>query len=161
MKRSSVRAFGIALFLAGGSYASIQQFNIDVGIFTTENNSEIKLEKDLKLANEKIAELETQLKSSELKQKSSTTKNVNDDQENPKTSSTNEGRKTTTIQLYKNITPYIISEKLEDAGIIQNALELELFLAKDEYARSLQIGEYKLHSDMTLKEIADTITKSN
>ena len=163
MKRSSVRAFGIALFLTGGLYASIQQFNIDVGIFTTENNSEIKLEKDLKLANEKIAELETQLKeSSEFKQKSSTTENVKVDQESPKTSSTNEGRKTTTtIQLYKNITPYIISEKLEDAGIIQNALELELFLAKDEYARSLQIGEYKLHSDMTLKEIADTITKSN
>lgn len=62
MKRSSVRAFGIALFLTGGLYASIQQFNIDVGIFTTENNSEIKLEKDLKLANEKIAELETQIK---------------------------------------------------------------------------------------------------
>lgn len=99
--------------------------------------------------------------SSEFKQKSSTTENVKVDQESPKTSSTNEGRKTTTIQLYKNITPYIISEKLEDAGIIQNALELELFLAKDEYARSLQIGEYKLHSDMTLKEIADTITKSN
>ncbi|MED3762914.1 hypothetical protein [Ureibacillus terrenus] len=43
-------------------------------------------------------------------------------------------------------------------GIIQNAVEMELFLAQPEYARSIQIGQYEVNSSMSVDEIANLIT---
>lgn len=166
MKRSSVRAFGIALFLAGALYTTIDQFHINlasVGIKTPEqvNNKTIaSLKQQLQTANKKIESLQSQ---------TSSTKTSNSEQ--PSTSEkqvtkkmTDEQKKideqTYTLVIYRNMSIYTICQKLEEAGIIDNALELEMYLAKDQYLGKLQIGEYSLNTSMSLEEIANTITKT-
>lgn len=165
MKRSSVRAFGIALFLIGALYIAIDQFHINlesIGIKAnaTNSTSEKKLEKELKDAKEKIELLEKQLKESNTKTQSNNSGN-NSDLSQTSTSDKSEEAVTYTLEIYRNISTYNISEKLEDAGIIDNAREFELLLAKDEYARRLQIGTYNVNSNMTMEEIATMITKTN
>jgi len=46
-------------------------------------------------------------------------------------------------------------------GIIKNAVEMELFLAQPEYARSIQIGQYQVNSSMSIEEIANLITRKS
>lgn len=177
MKQSSIRAFGIALFLVGAFYAVTEQFDVNLeplGIKTTikasadEAKNITKLNNDLQTANKKIQSLEAQLSESanapainEPSETKTTDKQGDNKQTITESNKNTTKDKTYTLQIYRNITTATISQKLEEAGIIQNAIELELFLAKDEYARSIQIGEYQLNSKMTIKEIADTITKND
>ena len=51
-----------------------------------------------------------------------------------------------------------ISEELKQAGIIKDQAAFEVFLKDEEYSRSIQIGTYKLNSDMTFEAIANKIT---
>ena len=43
----------------------------------------------------------------------------------------------------------------------QFAVEMELFLAQPEYARSIQIGQYQVNSSMSIEEIANLITRKS
>ena len=63
-----------------------------------------------------------------------------------------------TILIYEGVTLYDVGKQAEDAGIIENGRELELYLSKPEYARSLQIGQFDLHSTMTLEQMAKILT---
>lgn len=171
MKRSSIRAFGIALFLVGAFYTAIDQFNIplsslgisDASIRDANANKEVKkLTVELKNANKTIASLQSKLKETNTKNTAANTEQsketTNETQSNSNTEPQAEA--TYTLEIYRNMTPYAIGEKLEDAGIIENAIEIEMFLARDEYRGRLQIGAFNLNASMTLKEIADTITKT-
>lgn len=164
MKRSSVRAFGIAIFLVGALYTLIDQFHINLDTIGIKNDSQpvdarklTELESQLKKANEKNASLEARLKKNKTVSNSDTQQTQTSDTTNTKSRS--DGDVTYTLEIYRNMSIYSISEKLEDAGIIDNALELELYLAKEQYVHNLQIGSFELHSNMTTKEIADMITK--
>jgi len=157
MKRSTFRGFGIACILSGGLMIGWDYF------FPAESTSD-----DIAKYEEKITQLESQLKEKEqqLKEMEHQTPS-NDAKEDNKTtqssaeeSSSNEQGDVTegVLYIYSGLTPYEISKKLKDMGIIQNAVEMELFLAQPEYARSIQKGQYKVNSSMTIEEIANLIT---
>ncbi|TQR18642.1 endolytic transglycosylase MltG [Psychrobacillus soli] len=52
-----------------------------------------------------------------------------------------------------------ISSFLEQAGIIQNKQDFEDYLVAQDLSGHIQIGQYELNSTMTMKQIAETITK--
>ena len=63
-----------------------------------------------------------------------------------------------TIYIYENMSLYSIGQQIEDEGIISNGRELELYLSKPEFARSIQKGAFDLSSDMTIEQIANILT---
>lgn len=159
MKRSTVRGFGLACLVIGILYTGMDRFS------HTESES-----KEIANYEEKIAQLKSQLKVAkqqlqELENQSSS--NSTETQDEPEVN--NEPSETTTstqqenvvegiLYIYSGLTPYEVSKKLEDMGIIKNAVEMELFLAQPEYARSIQKGQFKVNSTMTIEEIANLIT---
>lgn len=62
------------------------------------------------------------------------------------------------ININKGMTSKDVGKKLEKAEIIQDANELNNYLAKKDWQESIQIGDYELTSNMDLPEIAKIIT---
>lgn len=172
MKRSSVRAFGIACFLIGALLTVSDMFHIPLG-FNSDSNKNIKqyeekitnLELQLNEAEEKIKSLEHNNTQTEEKQ-AAPSENISErsneeSQINPSTAveeQQTEDIVTGTLYIYTGLTPAEVAQKIKDLGVINNSVEMELFLAQPEYARSLQTGQYKLNSSMTIEEIANMIT---
>ncbi|OZI13075.1 hypothetical protein CEW92_03270 [Bacillaceae bacterium SAS-127] len=63
-----------------------------------------------------------------------------------------------TLQITPGMASSDIGETLEKAGIIKSATEFNSFLTKNDYAKKIQVGEYKLYSSMTMKQIAIVLT---
>ncbi|MGM7635567.1 endolytic transglycosylase MltG [Bacillus sp. Hm123] len=63
-----------------------------------------------------------------------------------------------TLQITPGMASSDIGETLEKAGIIKSAEEFNSFLTDNDYARKIQVGEYKLYSSMTMKQIAVVLT---
>lgn len=162
MTTSSIRAFGIALFLVGALLALAERFDVNIGLATSTASSDkemIALQKKLDVANKEIASLKAQLPEKANNEPKSTDEGKNnsttDVEEQPKESG---DTKTMTLQIYSGITPYVVAQKLEEGDIISNSVEMELLLANPKYARSLQIGSYEVNSSMSNEEIAKLIT---
>lgn len=159
MNNSSIRAFGIALFLVGAMLALATRFDLQIGLPTKASSGEEnveELQKKLEQANNEIALLKEQVKQApkENTQKTDAPETkAKDNHESADAPAT-----TMTLQIYSGITPYIVAQKLEDGDIIPNSVEMELLLANPKYARSLQIGSYEVNSSMSLEEIAKLIT---
>ncbi len=164
--KKSIRAFGIGIFLTGAAIAGYEQFFPDQQTADTRT-----LEKQLKQYEQQIEELNKQLANQEApktksEKKQKPAENV-EEQSNASTQSTKDSKTPTestkdvlqaTIYVYENVSIYTIGQQAEDLGIVKNGRELELFLAKPEYARSIQKGAFDLRSDMTIEEIAKTLT---
>lgn len=148
--KSSMRAFGIGLFLAGASLALYDQFAPN-----SEKKDIKEYEQQIEEYETKIAKLEKQLEQPTNEQQKSPTASVSKDKE---IMSNTEDVLSATIYIYENVTLYSIGQQVEDEGIIANGRELELFLSKPEYARSIQKGAFDLRSDMTIEQIAKVIT---
>ncbi|AWE08017.1 hypothetical protein DCE79_11740 [Lysinibacillus sp. 2017] len=155
--KSSMRAFGIGLFLAGASLALYDQFAPN-----SEKKDIKEYEQQIEEYETKIAKLEKQLEQPTNEQQKSPTASVSKDKEIMSNTSTEkndtEDVLSATIYIYENVTLYSIGQQVEDEGIIANGRELELFLSKPEYARSIQKGAFDLRSDMTIEQIAKVIT---
>lgn len=54
-----------------------------------------------------------------------------------------------------------ISKQLEQAGLIESSTDFDHYLEENNVQHLIQIGQYKLHSDMDLKEISEVITKKS
>ncbi|MER2172351.1 MAG: hypothetical protein ABS938_17170, partial [Psychrobacillus psychrodurans] len=52
-----------------------------------------------------------------------------------------------------------ISAQLAEAGIILNKVDMDNYLSDQGLAERIQIGNYELNSSMSLKQIAETITR--
>ena len=104
----------------------------------------------------KIAELEKQL---EQAYKTNDEKASNVTEPSTDTKETKEDDVVSaTIYIYENMSLYSIGQQVENEGIISNGRELELYLSKPEYSRSIQKGAFDLRSDMTIKQIATILT---
>lgn len=158
MKRSTFRGFGIACILSGCLMIGWDYF------FPAESTSDemvkyeekiTQLESQLKEKEQQLKEMENQTSTNDSKEEGTTTQSAAEE-----TASPNEQGDVTEgiLYIYSGLTPYEISKKLKDMGIIQNAVEMELFLAQPEYARSIQKGQYKVNSSMSVEEIANLIT---
>lgn len=157
MNNSAIRAFGIALFLVGALIAFATRFDFSIGLPTkasTNGEQVMELQKKLAQANQEIASLKEQIKQvpKENTEKPNPSESINKSVDSPKNSAT------MTLQIYSGMAPYTVAKKLEDGGIIDNSVEMELLLANAKYARSLQIGSYEVNSSMSLEEIARLIT---
>jgi len=157
MNNSAIRAFGIALFLVGALIALATRFDFSIGLPTkasTNGEQVMELQKKLAQANQEIASLKEQIKQAP---KENTEKPKPSESINKSVDSSN-NTATMTLQIYSGMAPYTVAKKLEDGGIIDNSVEMELLLANAKYARSLQIGSYEVSSSMSLEEIARLIT---
>lgn len=156
MNKSSIRSFGVAIFLVGAILALASRFDVNIGLPEKDSSNQQQVEElqnKLNQANQEIAALKKQVKQVH------TTEETTTDSSEPSVKEDNNADDTTMIlQIYSGITPYIVAQKLEDGGIISNSVEMELLLANAKYARSLQIGSYEVNSSMSLEEIAKLIT---
>ena len=167
MKRS-LRAFGIGIFLVGVAWTLYDEF------FAPSESAQIeKLQNQLAKSEEQIATLEKQLsnngedekattKQEEAKQTASSAQQVKTDKPDEKKQTASPSKKTNDVAgivyVYEGVSLYDIGKQVEDLGIIENGRELELYLYKPEYARSIQKGQFELNSSMTLEEMANILT---
>lgn len=178
IRGTTIRGLGIGLFLAGAIYAGSAQF----GAVTPSDNANTAdvaaLEKEIKSLQEQLARQNAE---QPVKETTKPKETVKEEKEPPKAEPApkpkaeepkkekpeklNEDIKQTehliktTLQVYPGASAYDIAKRLEDEGIIKNSVELELLLANEKYARSIQVGSFDINSDMSLEDIADTITK--
>ena len=159
--KSSVRAFGIGIFIAGASLAGYEQFSPSSKVTDTEQIESYKqqiadLEKQLdeKSGATSVEKPATQQDDSSKKEPTETKETDSDSN----TSSSNEDVVTATVYIYENVSLYAIGQQVEEEGIISNGRELELFLSKPEFSRSIQKGAFDLSSDMTIEQIAKILT---
>ncbi|MGE7841026.1 hypothetical protein ACQKNX_09565 [Lysinibacillus sp. NPDC093712] len=164
MNKSSIRAFGVALFLVGALLSVADRFDLNIGLPTvasTNDKAVEELQKKFEQATKEIASLKAQTTKETVTQntKEENATDATAEREHAESSTPDSDDEVTmTLQIYSGITPYIVAQKLEDGGIITNSVEMELLLANAKYARSLQIGSYEVNSSMTLEEIAKLIT---
>ena len=171
--KKSLRAFGIGLFLAGAAWSIYVEF------FAPPASEEVKqLQQQLEASEQQIKDLQQQLAEHNTETPNKATDNTEENQQNdskdveptdqPEQTTSKEDEKADnetvvkgTILIYDNVTLYDIGKQAEDAGILENGRELELFLYKPEYSRSIQKGQFELSSDMTLEEMAVLLTGKN
>lgn len=168
--KGTIRGIGIGLFLAGATYTVVDYLNIPATpADTTQYKETIQdLEAKLKTANEQNSILEKQVGTEQEKPPEQTAPTENPEPaeqpstETPITESTTETSDPAvvsgTVFIYEGVSLYDIGKQVEDAGIIQNSRELELFLSKPEYATTIQKGQFDLTSDMTIEEMALVLT---
>ena len=163
MKRSSLRAFGIACFVIGLVLTLSEKVNLPI-VSSANTNEEhytteiARLEKQLTKANKQIAQLEqTEQVAQQSSDEAAADKATTPKETVPTTNSAGEGI-AGTLYIYGGLTPAEVAQKLKDLGIIKNSVEMELFLAQPEYAKSIQKGQFELNSSMSVEEIANTIT---
>lgn len=152
-----LRGMGIGLFLAGAALTVMDFMDLPLSEETnTANEEEIAaLQQQLAEANKEIASLKASLTATTQKEEEKTAQQSSSAEQE---STEEEAAVTGTIYIYEGVSLYDIGKQAEDAGIIKNSRELELFLSKPEYSRSIQKGQFELNSHMTIEEMAKTLT---
>lgn len=173
--KKTIRGVGIGIFLTGAFFTAYDS------LFAPSTDKEIALlEQQLRDSEAKVKHLQESAKIEEdvkaetnneekEKNKNKDTVQKNDASDVAKGEATKaDSSKTDTkpkddavkgsIYIYENVSLYDIGKQAEDAGIIENGRELELYLYKPEYSRSIQKGQFELSSDMTLEEMALILT---
>lgn len=164
MKRSSLRGFGIACLLVGIIYTGVDKFFPNVHSASDETVAQYEekiaqLESELQDAKQQLSTIEqAPSHSDEIEENEDPMMNASTESIPDEATSHNEDVIEGTLYIYSGLTPYEVSKKLEDIGIIQNAVEMELFLAQPQYSRSIQKGQFEVNSSMTIEEIANLIT---
>lgn len=145
--KQSIRAFGIGLFIAGALFT-----------FLGSKLDDTAKSEDVSSYKEQIKELEQQLTAvtSVEAENAPVTSDTTTDTVVTKENDTD--IITGTVYVYEGMSLYDIGKQVEDLGVVQNGREVELYLSKPEYSRSIQKGVFDLHSDMTIEEISKTLT---
>lgn len=169
MKKSSIRAFGIACFFIGLLITISERTHLPF-ISATEMDTEeqynekiVQLEQQLEDANKQLSTLGQNNPSEQPTKETDTEDQTSYDETNVSEEtiadpSTTDQEVTDTLYIYAGLTPAEVAQKLKDMKIITNSVEMELFLAQPEYATSIQKGQFQLNSSMSIEEIANTIT---
>lgn len=154
--KSSLRAFGIGLFVAGAAITITDKLDLLDSSLTISEVNEYK---------EKITSLEQQLADMDPGAIDTDLADVPKEDVMAEDDSTTQPAEqpvgdvhTATVYIYENMSIYEIGQIIEDEGIVMNGREVELYLSKPEYARSIQKGAFDLRSDMTIEQIAKTVT---
>lgn len=156
--KKSLRSFGMGLFIAGAILTIVSYFTDDS--HTKADSKHVKeLEQQLEDAKKELKSLKNKMKETEPTD-TTETEQATKDEEN-QTTETDMKVKSEAIYIYDGMTIYDIGKQAEDLGIVENGRELELFLSKPEYSRSIQKGQFELNSSMSLKEMARILTGKN
>lgn len=155
MKSSSIRSFGIGLFLAG-AIVQLQSFTDKEEITSThmiEKEAYEQSQAELKNVKQQLAQLQIDLENAQNQSSNPTLENPNQEE------AVQNGAKQSILIIQSGMTPSEIGEILERTGIIQNKLDFEDYIVTQKLAGKIQIGEYELDSSMTIKEITEKITR--
>ncbi len=155
MIKSTLRSFGIGAFLAGSIMAITTQLNLDdsnvpsktsngsskdtVVIKKTELNA---LKEEATDAKEQLAKIQTDYN------------NLKADQSTKK-----DNIQSYTLVIKRGMGTSEVSKALKNGGIIKDDAEFERYIINHDQAKYIQIGDYKLTSEMTNEEILKVITK--
>lgn len=154
MKKTSILFLGIGFFLAGTTMQLEQRFFKDdissTGVVTNEAYEQSQ--KELSTVKEQLAQLQLNLDNAQKEQPKEKTKEENVQQ--PVSSTV----QSFTLTITPGMTSSAISSLLEEAGVIQNKVDLEDYIIDRNLAGRIQIGQYDVDSNMTIKQITELIT---
>ncbi|MFJ7826791.1 hypothetical protein [Psychrobacillus sp. NPDC096623] len=153
----TLRNIGIGLFLAGAAF-QIEEILTDVDITSTNAISQESYDQ----AQQELTDVKKQLAQLQLDLNSAQQAQTNEPKETAKTETSAEpttSETAMTLSIQVGMTSSEISAKLQDKGIIQNSVDLDNYLSDQGLAGRIQVGNYELNSSMTLKQIAETITR--
>ncbi|WP_144511088.1 endolytic transglycosylase MltG [Bacillus sp. FJAT-22090] len=160
MNKAAIRFFGAGLFLAGTAFQV--QHIIDDGETTSSNRvshqSYEQAQQELTNVKSQLAQLQIDLENAQKQapQETESTKRAEVDE---KPTDVSAPEKSTVLIIQSGMTSKDISTTLESAGIIRNKLDFEDYLTAQNLSGKIQIGEYDLNSTMTIKQIAEKITR--
>src|SRR5699024_1916651 len=117
-----------------------------------ENNDEEKEKKD----KEKEQKDKKDKKSDKEKKKDKDKKDK--DKKDKKKDKEKDKRKKATVRVKQGDVIKDIGDRLKDEGIIKDVDKFVDYMEDNDYSSYVQIGSFKVHSDMSLKEIAETLT---
>lgn len=157
MRKSSIRAFGIAFFVAGASFAfadfitrdadtEAANINVPKGTILIKKEELKSINKEAAEAKEQLAKIQTDysaLKNNTVAVNASAKKSI----------------KSYTLVIKKGMGTSEVSSALEKAGMIKDAGDFELYVINNNKASSLQIGSYDINIKMTTAEIVKKITR--
>lgn len=142
MKRSTMRAFGIGLFLAGVIAFAYEQLPTTPEVTAVKQVAPTTTEAKPKSAKPKVEEPKpTEQPKEQLEEQQPT------------------GEVIYQLKIYSGATPASIAADLQTAGIIAHKEDAEILLSTEQFARSIQVGVYNITDSMTLEDIAIAITK--
>ncbi|WP_277587220.1 hypothetical protein [Psychrobacillus antarcticus] len=153
----TIRNIGIGLFLAGAVFQieeTVDKENITSTSAITEDAYN-QSQQELTEVKKQLAELQLDLSTAQQVQTSAPIEIV--ETETPIEDSPSDGSFTLSIQL--GMTSSEISAILEDAGIILNKVDMDNYLTDQDLSGRIQVGNYELNSSMSLKQIAESITR--
>lgn len=140
MKRSTMRAFGIGLFLAGVIAFAYEQLPSTPEVTAVKQVAPTNTETKPKPVKPKVEKPTEQLEAQPEEQQPT-------------------GEVIYQLKIYSGATPASIAADLQTAGIIANKEDAEILLSTEQFARSIQVGVYNITDTMTLDDIAIAITK--
>ncbi|MGM0844242.1 MAG: hypothetical protein ACQEUT_04625 [Bacillota bacterium] len=152
MNKQNTKAFAAGLLLSSIVLIIFSFYNQDEtnSIKTLEEQGyTILTEEEEKNAAEELASLQEQVETLNKSRESGEQHLVTSE----------DTRSEITLTVSSGMTPMEIGRKLEDEGIIKNSSDLNSYLVKSGLADKIQIGDYQLHSEMTLEEISTILTK--
>ena len=153
----TIRNIGIGLFIAGAAFQieeTIQQEDI-ISTATTTDDAYKQAQQELTEVKKQLAELQLDLKTAQQAQTVATEESVDSEtttEQAPAVASMS-------LSIEVGMTSSEISAQIEDAGIILNKVDLDNYLSDQGLAGRIQVGKYELNSSMSLKQIAETITR--
>lgn len=121
----------------------------------SKEKTEVASETDEK--SEKEADKDNVKETSNKSENDTSTNSSSDKKE--KEESTNKEVKSYTLTIKSGMPSSEISNLLESNGIIDNSREFIAYLEDEGYALRIQLGKFKLSSDMSHYEIAEALTK--
>lgn len=152
----TIRNIGIGLFLAGAAFQIeeiVEKEEITSTSTITEDDYE-QAQQELTEVKKQLAELQLDLNTAQQDQTNATDKVVE--------TATTELTPTVasmTLSVEVGMASSEISAQLAEAGIILNKVDMDNYLSDQGLAERIQIGNYELNSSMSLKQIAETITR--
>ncbi|WP_404453020.1 endolytic transglycosylase MltG [Virgibacillus necropolis] len=164
--KQPVRAFSIGLFAAGIILLGIVLFfdkPQDKTMDSSQQEMIASLEEDgLHVLNEEeyisLSVKDEPESKKEEKTKTDTKDEAQPDEAEEKKEKQENEVKTFTLKIEPGLASSSISTILEENGIIDSASEFNQYLEENDYSQYVQIGTFKLTTDMTVNEVAETIT---
>ena len=153
----TIRNIGIGLFLAGAAF-QIEELVEKDDITSTSaitQNAYDQAQQELSDVKKQLADLQLDLSTAQQDQT-----DVPEESVVTETSAVpTPARASMTLSIQVGMTSSEISSRLEDAGIILNKVDMDNYLSDQGLVGRVQVGEYELNSSMSLKQIAETITR--
>lgn len=153
MNKQSTRALAAGIFLSAIILLIFSYFiddKADPKKLLEDQGYVILTKEEAKEQNEEITAMQ--------KQVDTLTQAKNEKEDKEKQINKDAKRTEMTLTVSPGMTPKEIADQLESSGIIRNASDLNSYLVNGGLADKIQIGEYDLHSDMTLEEISKLLT---